>query len=649
MYVVTVIPLKKGTFKEELTYFSSQNIPLFSIVTITLRSKEMLGLAINIENASDLKSEIKEAKFNLKKIISIKEQNLFRPELLTSALETSTYFVSNKSHTISALVPNIFREEYDKIVKFKNNSHLVSEENISSPINIRAEKLLLQTNLEDRISFYKTLIRGHFANKKSVFIVLPTLGDVEFFEESLSKGIEQFTFSFSSEITSKKMLEKLKEILELDHGVLVLGTAPYLAIPRKDFATIILEHENSNAYKTLSSPFIDLRLFVEIYASKINAKFILGDTMLRFETLARKETENLSEARAISFRVNFDGELQVVGREKNEDKKQEFEILMSPSIDQISAKLEKKQSVFIFALRKGLGTTTVCQDCGETLFCNKCSAPFILYLSKNHINRMYMCNRCGNEENTRVLCKNCHGWNLKSLGIGTDTVYEEAKRHFSDTKIFVLDKESAKDSKGAEKIAKEFEENPGSILIGTEMALFYLGNKVPLSVIASFDSLWSIPNFKMSEKIIGLILSIIARTEKNLIIQTKNYNDDALQAIKNDNLVAFVRNELEDRKNLGYPPFKRFIKIRYTGDKDETEKAKIFLADFFREYEPTIFDAFISKTKGQYAINALLKIERDQWSLPSLILGSKIDTILYNKLASLNEIFTISIDPEDLL
>ncbi len=649
MYVATIIPLKKGSFKEELTYFSAQNIPLFSIVKVTLRGKEILGLVVNIESASELKTEIKTASFNLKKILSVKEQTLFRKEYLESAIEISNYFVSKKSDAVSLLIPNVFKEDYDKIVKFENKSHLVVEENINNSSNIRAEKLLLQTNLEDRISYYKTLIRGHFANKKSVFVVLPTLGDIEFFEESLSKGIEQFTFSFASDVSVKKTLLGLEKVLSMEHPVLVLGTAPYLAIPRQDFATIILEHENSNAYKMIARPYIDLRLFAEVFASKINAKFILGDTLLRFETIARVELENLSVARNLSFKINFDGILEIEGREKNAEVKKKFQVITENSLNEIKNCLEKRQSVFIFALRKGLGTTTVCRDCGETVFCDKCSAPFVLHFSKDRINRMYVCNRCGNEESSKVLCKNCGSWDLTVLGIGTDTVYEQIVKAFPKTKILVLDKESAKTAKGAEKIAKEFEGNPGSILIGTEMALFYLENKVPLSLVASFDSLWSIPNFKMSEKIIGLVLSIISRTEKKLIIQTKNDKDDALLSIKNDNLVAFVRNELAEREKLGYPPYKRFIKINYIGDKEESEKAKGFLLEFFKDYDPTIFSAFIAKLKGKYSTNALIRIDRENWSLPALLLNSKIDKVLSSKITSLHNTFTISIDPEDLL
>ena len=120
------------------------------------------------------------------------------------------------------------------------------------------------------------------------------------------------------------------------------------------------------------------------------------------------------------------------------------------------------------------------------------------------------------------------------------------------------------------------------------MAFFYLKEKVDLSIVASFDSLWSIPNYKMSEKIIQLLLSIISKTERKIIIQTKNKNDSALLAVKSENLLSFVREELEDRKNLGYPPYKRFIKITYLGDKEGSIEAKKVLKEVFKEYNPEI-------------------------------------------------------------
>jgi primosomal protein N' (replication factor Y) len=292
---------------------------------------------------------------------------------------------------------------------------------------------------------------------------------------------------------------------------------------------------------------------------------------------------------------------------------------------------------------------TICRDCGESVNCEECGAPLVLYLSHNGNKRMFVCNRCETDRGSEKLCEKCGSWNLMPLGIGTDTVYEEMREHFPKEKIFKLDKESAKTSAGAKKVAKEFSENKGSILIGTEMAFFYLKNKIPFSIIASFDSLWSIPNFKMSEKIIQIVLSVISNTTEKLIIQTKNQKDAAILAIKSTNLLSFVREELEIRKKLGYPPFKRFIKISFLGEKSETLKTKKILEEVFKEYSPFIYNGFVLKLKDKYITNALIKVDPLNWSLSELSLNASFDENLFVKISSLPASFEVSVDPEDLL
>jgi len=645
MKIVTVVPLKKGVWKEDLTYFTAQNIANGSIVSIPLRNKKVLGLVIDVEDASHAKSNIKDMSFNLKKIIEVKEHSLFSKEYIDSTILTSKYFVSNKNNGITSLIPAVFRENYDKLAELSNET----KQNTTSPKNLKSEKSLFQAPTEDRFSVYKTLIRGAFAQKRSVFIVLPTEHDIKIFAESLSRGIEQFTFCMHSGISAKKSLAIYEKIITSKHSVLIIGTAPFLSIPRNDIETIILEHESSSAYKMIAKPYFDLRVFVEIYASKINAKFIMADQMLRFETIGRKDTDNLNPLHPLSFRTNFYGDIKILGKEPARANGEKFKVLTDESVEEIQNAITKKQNVFIFALRKGLATMTVCRDCGDTLSCEKCGAPLVLYMSHQGKKRMFVCNRCLEDKDGDLACKSCGSWNLMPLGIGVDTVYEEIEKLFPKTKIFKLDKESAKTNSGAEKIIKEFQENPGSILIGTEMALFYIKEKVSLSIIASFDSLWSIPNFKMGEKIIQIILSVINNTNKKLIIKTKNENDPALAAILSENLLSFVREELEDRKKLEYPPFKRFIKITHLGDKEQTTRTRKMLEEVLAEYHPEIFSGFVARLKGKYMTNALIKIDPKKWSVPEICTGSKIDENLLAKLLSLPPVFEIFVDPEDLL
>jgi primosomal protein N' len=163
----------------------------------------------------------------------------------------------------------------------------------------------------------------------------------------------------------------------------------------------------------------------------------------------------------------------------------------------------------------------------------------------------------------------------------------------------------------------------------------------------------------MGEKIIQIILSIIENTKDKVIIQTKNENDPAILAIKTGNLLSFVREELEDRRKLSYPPYKRFIKIIYFGDKEQTIKARKILEEIFsarggstsggNEYTFEIFSGFIAKNKSKYVTNTLIKIDTQKWSLPEISSNSSIDENLLAKLLSLPPSFEIFVDPEDLL
>lgn len=646
MKAVSVIPLKKGVLKEELTYFTSQEISLGSIVNIPVRNKKILGLVVSVDDARDIKSNIKGMDFNLKKIDEVKEQSIFKSELIESIFLLSKYFIAKKNTAIATLIPTILREKYDeisKLIKKNRSSPDTGTTTINNENKIKSEKLLFQTNFEDRISFYKTLIRESFARKKSIFLVLPTEHDISNFSEILSKGIENFSIVIHGNLSTKKQFENIEKIITNTHPIIIFGTAPYLSIPREDIGTIIVEHESSSAYKMMTKPNFDLRIYAEIFASKINTKFILADSLLSFETISRKETDNFSEVRPLSFKTYFEGEIEIP------EKEEKFKVLRDQSILEIKNTLAQNKNIFIFSLRKGLASITICKDCNQEVSCTECLAPLVLYISRDGQKRMFACNRCKKEANTETTCTNCGSWNLVPLGIGTDTVYEECKKQFENTKIFRLDKEIVKTTKEAKNIVKEFEENNGSILIGTEMALYYIQNKIPLSVIASFDSLWSIPNYKISEKIIQITSSIINKTTKKLIIQTKNEKDSSIVSLKNDNLLSFVREELRDRKTLGYPPYKRFIKINFLGDKEETIKAKNIISEMFKEYDPVIFSGFVAKQKGKYATNALIKIEPKKWSIEEISNNSTIDQNLLEKLTSLPLSFSISIDPEDLL
>ncbi|MFA5750673.1 MAG: hypothetical protein WCX79_02505 [Candidatus Paceibacterota bacterium] len=643
MKTVTVIPLKRVYLGDDLTYFTTKNVKKGDLVSITIRNKDTLGIVLSTSEVFKKKVEIKDMPFNLKKINEIKDHSIWRDEYLDSIIDCSNYFIATRNQAIFSLTPSVYKNNYHKLTKVKNQ--IDKNENRNS-LNPKSEKLLFQASLENRVSYYKNLIRSSFALKKSIFITLPTNNDVEFFTELLKKGVENFTFSLNSSLSQKKLIEDYNEIISSSHPLLIIGTTPFLSIPRNDIGTIIVENENSSSYKMQFKPFIDLRIFAEIFASKIGAKFILADTFLRFESIAKRNTYSWEEVQPLCFRTDFKGALSIYDRRSKEKK---FTIFSDESIEKIKSMVQNKKNVFVFSLRKGLATYTICKDCQEILLCDKCHSPVVLYTSKNGNKKMFVCNKCKDEKDPDMICKNCGSWNLLPLGIGTETAYKELRESFPKQKILILDKENTKTNKDAEKIIKEFEDGDGVILVATELALFYLRKKIPLSIIASFDSLWSIPNFRISDKIIDILISISSKTSEEMIIETRNKDDDGITAFKNETLLQYVRNELKLRENIEYPPFKRFIKVTFVGNKIQTEETRKMFSDKFDKYKPEIFSGFIPKLKNKYVTNMLLRIDIKNWSIPEIASHSFIDKDLSFLLLSLPPSFSINVDPLDIL
>ncbi len=655
MYIVTVIPIQKGFQKENLTYFSPTKIELGNIVVIPIRSKNVDAIVINIDNVRDLKSDIKKANFQLKKIISIKGTSPFSSNFFRACEIMKDYTVSNTGTIIKTLLPSTFLENLKELSKNRKDEIINKEQEVESE-NVKQEKLIFQALTPDRISWYRTLVREAFAKKQSVFICVPTRFDIEQLKIEFTKGISQYVFSFHGDLSKKTLINTYNSCLNEAHPILIIGTGKFLSIPRSDIKTIIIENENSDAYKQFNRPYIDIRTFAEILSSINKTKLIFGDTLLRPDTLHRHDEGELGEVASPLFRLPQAERQIIVDMKEQLDSNgaKKFTVLSDTTQNMINYALTNNESVVLFTIRKGLAGVTVCHDCGNTLLCPTCSTPVVLYGSKQRnatkiVNsRIFMCNKCGRKETTEVRCVECQSWNLTPLGIGTDRVYEETRKLYPNAKIIQIDKETVSSDKEAREAMIEFYKNPGSILIGTEMIFSYINKEVIHSAIISLDGLLSIPSFNITQKILHIIEKLHEITKRNLIIQTRIPENPILEHILAGNVLPLYREDLKERKQFGYPPFKRLIKITFTGSASETEKARAFIDKLLGEYEPQIFSAFVGKIKGQYITNTVIKINPSSWPILTTE-NRKINEHLLECLRHLSPAFSINVDPEDLL
>ena len=111
--LVTVIPINRGIFIEELTYFSSRDTAPGDLVTITARGKAVAALVTSVEDAKERKSNLRKSTLALKKLSGVKKKKFVSKEFLDAAREAAFYFATTSGQLMSHFIPKIILEKGD--------------------------------------------------------------------------------------------------------------------------------------------------------------------------------------------------------------------------------------------------------------------------------------------------------------------------------------------------------------------------------------------------------------------------------------------------------------------------------------------------------------------------------------------------------
>jgi primosomal protein N' (replication factor Y) len=288
-------------------------------------------------------------------------------------------------------------------------------------------------------------------------------------------------------------------------------------------------------------------------------------------------------------------------------------------LDKIQDRLTKKEGVIILQNRRGFSTQIFCEDCNEVETCPNCSVPMVYHISKNYI----QCHYCGFIRDVPNACTHCGSINIKYYGTGTERVEDEMEFYFPGAIIKRVDSDSIGRKSSLSKTLLEFSKGEIDILVGTQMVSKGLDfSRVTLvGVISAETSLW-MPDFRADERTFQLLTQVSGRAgrsniEGEVIIQTQNEKTFTLQKVLQNDYIGFYNREMEVRLLKGYPPYTRICLVE-TKDPDEN-KAKGAINDFYIALHPyrkwlnisSPTTALISRLKGQYRFNILIKSPRD--------------------------------------
>ncbi|MDD2181654.1 MAG: primosomal protein N', partial [Bacilli bacterium] len=208
-----------------------------------------------------------------------------------------------------------------------------------------------------------------------------------------------------------------------------------------------------------------------------------------------------------------------------------------------------------------------CNDCGDTVKCPNCDIPLIYHKITNNMR----CHYCDYTIRKVSECVSCHSKNINQFGLGTQKLEEEVINFFPKAKVIRMDVDTTNKKGSHERIIDDFKQEKYNILIGTQMIAKGLDfEKVTLVGVLNGDASLNIPDFRSAERTFQLLNQVSGRSGRGnyagkVIIQTFNQDHYSIVSAINNNYLGFYEQEMNIRKQLGYPPFNNLSIIKISG------------------------------------------------------------------------------------
>lgn len=396
---------------------------------------------------------------------------------------------------------------------------------------------------------------------------------------------------------------------------LVLGSRSALFSPFQKLGLIVMDEEHEASYKQDSNPRYHARTVALKIAGLTGAQVVLGSATPSIESMWAAR-EGQYQLFTLTERISGTAlpHVEVVDM-RNELKGGNFSLFSSVLEQKIGSALAKKEQVILFLNRRGSASSTICRDCGYSSKCMDCELP-LTYHAHNFRTPLLICHHCGRIEKVPTLCPTCKSTRIKHLGVGTERVESELKKLFPNARIARADR----DTMGKKDSYKDLHEalNNGTIdiLIGTQM----IGKgfdiaKVSLVGILMADLGLHIPDFRTTERMFQLLTQVAGRagrreTQGEVVLQTYNPDHPAIELSKTHDYNGFYEQEISARKDAGFPPFQKLVKIMLIGKTlKEVEKQAEQIKNLLHSSEHKIYSApaLFSKSQSGYQWNVLIQ------------------------------------------
>ena len=233
--------------------------------------------------------------------------------------------------------------------------------------------------------------------------------------------------------------------------------------------------------------------------------------------------------------------------------------------DSLFSTLDKDQQAILFLNRRGSATYVFCRDCGYALRCPRCDTSLTAHQKDNSLR----CHHCGYRRNIPRTCPGCGSNRIRHLGTGTEQVESAVQKLIPGIRTMRWDRDTTR-KKGAHwEIMESFSSHRADVLIGTQMLA--KGLDLPLVTLVGVvlgDTGLHLPDYRAAERTFQVLTQVAGRAGRSplggqVILQTFTPDHYVIEAASRHNYRDFYQQELEYRRDLGYPPFFNLVRLEF--------------------------------------------------------------------------------------
>lgn len=606
MYVIEIIPMRRGMHHGTLSYFSKTPYPRGALLDIPIRKQETQGVVLSCDEVSAAKTALRSATFSLRRLPAQESTYTLPDSLIKTADKLAEYYATQTGAVLFALLPQEIRNGAIKI----DNQHTATDE----PDEYRYD--VLQAPSEGRILNYQSIIRASFARKRSVVLVVPTQEDSAQLYAKLSAGIEKHAIRVYSGMSVTTLRRAYAEIAVHEHPMLIITTPQYALWNRHDVGTFILERSRSFAYRSRMRPYLDFRHAIDTHARTVGAHVISADTLIRTEDEFLLRHDFAAPHDDHPKRIVLPGTLKTIAMNEKPDGQTPFVLFSDILLSTIKKVRAVHGRAFLFSARRGLSPLVACVDCGTIVRCPDSGAPLSLIRTyrDGKEERWFVSSVSGFKRRASDLCTVCGSWRLRERGIGIQQIYDELVKHVPKEDILLLDSDTASTHKKACTIRDEFYSRKDTILLGTMLALPYLNAPIDMSAVVNMDALRAIPSWRQQEEALGVLLALREKTIGYVFAQTRAGDDDLIRYAQKGATADFYTDELSAREEFSYPPYSTFIHLAWK--KDATDTLGTQIAEVLAPFNVMVYGAPAAEDKIGYG---LIRQRRGLWPEDTLV------------------------------